>query len=86
MLFRSIITNQSFDADEKMTSLYEFHGESVQNKIDQATALIESLDPRLSVWLEQTGAGNNPKVINHFIRISQTPRAQARLAKLRASK
>jgi len=78
-----LITNQSHDANATMTSLYEVHGENVMSKIDQATALIESLDPRLAVWLEQSGAGDNPKVINHFIRLSQTPRSQARIAKLR---
>ena len=78
-----LITQQSYDADTVMNTLYEQHGESVMSKINQATALIESLDPRLAVWMEQTGAGDNPKVINHFIRLAETPRSQARMAKYR---
>lgn len=77
-----IITDERSDPAATMSTLYEQHGAELHQKLDDAQTLIRSL-PDLSTWLDQTGAGDDPVIINQIMRIAQTPRAQARLQKLR---
>ena len=74
-----------FDTSESMKSLYEQHGSDLVNKLSAAQDLVQTF-PELVPWLEQTGLGNSPVMINHFIRIAQSPRAQARLQKAKGNK
>lgn len=79
---QQLITGSTADPTESMSTLYEQHGGDLVNRLDDAQQLVHSF-PELVSWLENTKLGNDSTVINHFIRIAQTPRAQARLEKLR---
>jgi hypothetical protein len=79
---KALTTGEIFDTQESMKALYEQHGSNLTNLLDAAQQLVRSLDPDLTRWLDETGLGNSPVMINHFIRIAQSPRAKARLQKL----
>lgn len=79
---QQLITGAIADPTESMSTLYEQHGGDLVNRLDDAQQLVHSF-PELVAWLETTKLGNDSTVINQFIRIAQTPRAQARLEKLR---
>ena len=76
-----LITGEQYNQGEVMQSLYELHGAELHNKLAAAQDLVKSY-PDLHEWLETTGAGNNPQIINQMIKISESPRSQARLQKL----
>lgn len=82
---QQLITGATADPTESMSTLYEQHGGDLVNRLGDAQQLVHSF-PELVSWLETTKLGNDSTVINHFIRIAQTPRAQARLQKLRGNK
>ena len=73
-----MITGEIPNAQESMKTLYEQHGEGLPAKLDDAMALVSTL-PELGAWLESSGAGNDPKIVNQFIRLAATERSQARL-------
>lgn len=79
---QQLIIGATADPTESMSTLYEQHGADLVNRLGDARQLVTSF-PELVTWLESTKLGNDAKVINHFIRIAQSPRAQARLQKLR---
>ena len=78
----ALITGEHFDVNESMKSLYEQHGADLQRKLDDARTLVASF-PDLAAWLDQTGMGNSPMLINKIIKLTETNRAHARLQKLR---
>jgi len=69
------------DAKESLNTLYEQHGPKLNAKLDAAHALVQSL-PEIAAWLDSTGLGNDPIMINRFISLSETPRGHSRLQKL----
>ncbi len=77
-----LITGEQFDPRQSMTDLYEQHGAELGSRLDAARQLVHSF-PELVTWLNDTKIGNSPVMINHLIRIAQSPRAQARIQKLR---
>ncbi|HHJ3249953.1 TPA: hypothetical protein ACQJT5_004683 [Vibrio parahaemolyticus] len=81
---QQLIIGATADPTESMSTLYEQHGADLVNRLGDAQQLVHSF-PELVTWLETTKLGNDAKVINHFIRIAQSPRAQARLQKLRGN-
>lgn len=82
---RQLITGELADPTESISTLYDQHGAELTSKLADAQVLVESF-PELVTWLEATQLGNDPVVINHIIRIAQSPRAQARLQKSRGNK
>lgn len=81
---QQLIIGATADPTESMSTLYEQHGADLVNRLGDARQLVTSF-PELVTWLETTKLGNDAKVINHFIRIAQSPRAQARLQKIRGN-
>lgn len=79
---QQLIIGATADPTESMSTLYQQHGSDLVNRLGDAQQLVHSF-PELVTWLENTKLGNDAKVINHFIRIAQSPRAQARIQKLR---
>lgn len=77
-----LIAGEQANPKETMSTLYEQHGSDLHSKLSDAQALVQSFDA-LATWLDQTGLGDDPKMINHIIRVAATPRSQARLQLLR---
>ena len=80
-----ILTTQTFDESETMQSLYKQHGSDLSAKLVAAQTLVQSF-PDLSEWLDTTGAGNNPRIINQIMQIAESPRSQERIRKLTRGK
>lgn len=70
---------------EVMASLYDTWGSKLTEKLSDASTLINSF-PDLSQWMENTGGGNQLKIIQAVIRITETPRSQHRLQQILRSK
>lgn len=67
---------------QTLSELYREHGSDLHQSLADAQALVQSF-PDVSAWLESTGLGDSPAIINQIIRISKTPRSQARIQQLR---
>ena len=76
-----IITSQTFDEADTMQTLYSQHGSELSAKLEAARTLVQSFSD-LSEFLDSTGAGNNPKIINQIMKIAESSRAQERINKL----
>jgi len=77
-----LLTGEIPSQQDAMQTLYQEHGASLQQKLDDARTLVSSF-PDLAAWLDQTGIGNSPVLINRFIDLTANNRSQARLQKLR---
>ena len=79
---QQLTTGETYDQTEVMSTLYEQHGSDLTSKLAAAQSLVKSY-PELSQWLDSTGAGDNPQVINQIIKIAASPRAQSRIQLLK---
>lgn len=75
-----ILSGETYDENTVMKDLYQEHGPSLHQKLSDARALVQTY-PELSKWLNESGAGNSPKLIDRFIKLAQTERSQLRIKK-----
>lgn len=59
------------------------YGDQLQNKMDDAINLLESL-PALKEWVNQSQAKDNPKFLQLLLRLSETSKSQHRLKTYKA--
>jgi len=77
-----LMSGEESDPRQTLSDLYQQHGSNLHQQLADAQQLIQSL-PDLAAWLEQTGLGNNKKIISHAMRIAANPRSQERLNQIR---
>ena len=77
-----LLTGEIPSQQDAMATLYQEHGESLHQKLEDARTLVASF-PDLHAWLSETKIGDSPVLINRIIKLTENNRAQARLQKLR---
>lgn len=78
----ALLTGEIPSQQDAMATLYQEHGESLHQKLEDARTLVASF-PDLHTWLSETKIGNSPMLINRIIKLAGSNRSQARLQKLR---
>jgi hypothetical protein len=68
-------------AETMKTLVTEYGAEQLQLKLQSATQLVNSFE-NFAEWLDQTGAGNDPRIIRQVLKIVDRPQAKHRLTQL----